>query len=119
MLGIAVPSGLAWQTLAGLITHLNTAHLPTLAVALPALAALLLRRYWLGGALRRMGTIRGLRAAAGARCSAPPQLSAPESSRPRMFSPWYAESLADILDLEEADVVRLEDRYGRAGTSKP
>jgi hypothetical protein len=27
---------------------------------------------------------------------------------PRMFSPWYVESLRGILDLEETDVVRLE-----------
>ncbi len=45
------------------------------------------------------------------------QLVAPEASRPArvtlpppMFSPWYAESLRDILNLEEADVVRLEQR---------
>jgi hypothetical protein len=42
---------------------------------------------------------------------------APEASRPArvtlsppMFSPWYAESLRDILDLEESDVARLEQR---------
>lgn len=55
LLGIEVPGGLAWQTLAGLLTHLHTAHLPTLAVALPAMATLLLARFWLGGALRRWG----------------------------------------------------------------
>lgn len=55
LLGIAVPSGLAWQTLAGLLTRLPSAHLPTLAVALPAVAALLLSRFFLGSALRRWG----------------------------------------------------------------
>ncbi len=29
---------------------------------------------------------------------------------PRMFSPWYAESLRDILKLEETDVARLEQQ---------
>lgn len=29
---------------------------------------------------------------------------------PRMFSPWYAESLRDILKLEESDAARLEQR---------
>jgi hypothetical protein len=45
------------------------------------------------------------------------QLIAPESPRPArvtpappMFSPWYAESLRDILKLEESDVARLEQR---------
>ncbi len=45
------------------------------------------------------------------------QLVAPESSRtarvmppPPMFSPWYGESLRDILKLEESDVARLEQR---------
>lgn len=44
------------------------------------------------------------------------QLVAPESSRPArdppppMFSPWYAESLGDILKLEESDVARLQQR---------
>ena len=45
------------------------------------------------------------------------QLIAPEASRPArvtlpppMFSPWYAESLRDILNLEESDVARLEQR---------
>jgi len=45
------------------------------------------------------------------------QLVAPESSRPArvpppppMFSPWYGESLRDILELEESDVARLEQK---------
>ena len=45
------------------------------------------------------------------------QLVAPESSRPArvpspppMFSPWYGESLRDILKLEESDVARLEKK---------
>jgi hypothetical protein len=45
------------------------------------------------------------------------QLVAPESSRPArasppppMFSPWYGESLRDILKLEESDVARLEQK---------
>ena len=45
------------------------------------------------------------------------QLVAPESSRPArmspppsMFSPWYVESLSDILKLEEPDVARLEQK---------
>ena len=45
------------------------------------------------------------------------QLVAPESSRPArvpppppMFSPWYGESLPDILKLEESDVARLEQK---------
>ena len=45
------------------------------------------------------------------------QLAAPKSSPPasvtippRMFSPWYAESLRDILALEEPDVARLEQQ---------
>ncbi len=49
--------------------------------------------------------------------SARAQLAAPEPSPPavvpsppRMFSPSYAESLRDILDLDEADVTRLENR---------
>jgi len=29
---------------------------------------------------------------------------------PRLFSPWYAESLRDILELEETDVARLEQQ---------
>jgi hypothetical protein len=29
---------------------------------------------------------------------------------PRLFSPWYVESLRDILELEEADVARLEQQ---------
>src|ERR1039458_8166230 len=29
---------------------------------------------------------------------------------PRMFSPWYVESLRGILDLEETDVARLEQQ---------
>src|ERR1035441_10962470 len=43
------------------------------------------------------------------------QLVAPKSSPPAsvpppppLFSPWYAESLRDILELEEPDVARLE-----------
>ena len=49
--------------------------------------------------------------------AAPAQLVAPKSSPrasvpspPRMFSPWYAESLRDILALEEPDVARLEQQ---------
>jgi hypothetical protein len=45
------------------------------------------------------------------------QFVAPESSRPvqvtpspPMFSPWYVESLGDILKLEESDVARLQQR---------
>jgi hypothetical protein len=45
------------------------------------------------------------------------QLVAPESSPPasvppppRLFSPWYVESLRDILELEETDVARLEQQ---------
>jgi hypothetical protein len=45
------------------------------------------------------------------------QLVAPEPSRPvqvtpppPMFSPWYVESLGDILKLEESDVARLQQR---------
>ena len=47
--------------------------------------------------------------------SARAQRVAPESSRlaqaprpPPMFSPWYGESLRDILKLEESDAARLE-----------
>jgi hypothetical protein len=45
------------------------------------------------------------------------QLAAPASSPPasvppppRSFSPWYAESLRDILELEETDAARLEQQ---------
>ena len=45
------------------------------------------------------------------------QLVAPKSSPPAsvpppppLFSPWYVESLRDILELEESDVARLEQR---------
>jgi len=42
------------------------------------------------------------------------QVAAPEASRPAlpppMFSPWYMESLGDILNLEESDVARLEQQ---------
>ncbi len=58
LLGLPVPAGPAWQTLATLLAHLGSAHLPTLAVALPALTALLLARLWLGGALQRAGLRR-------------------------------------------------------------
>src|ERR1700691_3284858 len=33
-----------------------------------------------------------------------------QAQAPPMFSPWYVESLRDILKLEESDVARLEQR---------
>ena len=36
---------------------------------------------------------------------------------PLMFSPWYAESLRDILQLEESDVARLEQQLRRIRTT--
>lgn len=39
---------------------------------------------------------------------------APEAAKaqpaPRMYSPWYAEALRDVMKLEEADAARLENR---------
>jgi hypothetical protein len=50
-------------------------------------------------------------------CSAQAQSAVPQSCRPdrvqpppTMFSPWYAETLRDILKLEESDVARLEQK---------
>jgi hypothetical protein len=37
-----------------------------------------------------------------------PARPTPVPPPPRMFSPWYADALRDILKLEESDVVRLE-----------
>ena len=40
----------------------------------------------------------------------PPSSASPQPAPPRMFSPQYAESLHGILELEEADAARLEQR---------
>ena len=41
------------------------------------------------------------------------------ASPPAMFSPWYAESLRDILDLDEADAARLEQQLAANADDSP
>ncbi len=60
----------------------------------------------IGGAGRRRGLRRRRRHRWPPKSSPPASVPRP----PRMFSPWYAESLRDILALEEPDVARLEQQ---------
>jgi hypothetical protein len=70
-----------------------------------------------GGVLAALAAAVSLSGTASAACPEQGQVVAPGASRPvpapappRMFSPWYVESLRDILELEETGVARLEQQ---------
>lgn len=57
-----------------------------------------------------MGIRIAMLALAAVAVSIPAHAQAVAPQPPRMFSPWYGEALRGILDLEEADVARLEQQ---------